>query len=50
MEGTIHFRTQAKVWASGLYLPEMHQDSKDTLLLVWNVKEWGIYHKGTLCL
>jgi hypothetical protein len=23
-----HFRTQAKVWASGLYWPEMHQDSK----------------------
>jgi hypothetical protein len=21
-----------------------------TLLLVWSVKEWGIYHKGTLCL
>jgi hypothetical protein len=23
---------------------------KDTLHLVWNVKEQGIYHKGMLCL
>jgi hypothetical protein len=23
-----HFRTQAKVWASGFYWPEMHQDAK----------------------
>jgi hypothetical protein len=23
-----HFRTQAKVWASGFYWPKMHQDSK----------------------
>jgi hypothetical protein len=23
-----HFRTQAKVWASGFYWPEMHHDAK----------------------
>jgi hypothetical protein len=23
-----HFRTQAKVWASGFYWPEMHKDAK----------------------
>ena len=25
----VHFRTQAKVWASGFYWPEMYEDAKD---------------------
>jgi hypothetical protein len=49
-----HFRTQAKVWSSGFYWPEMHEDTKrtlkDMLCHASNAKEPGISFKEILCL
>jgi hypothetical protein len=44
-----HFRTQAKVWSSRFYWPEMQEDTKRYVASCLNAKEPRISLKETLC-